>query len=170
MSTKKKIDQEAGEDVGAYAHCGPWADALRLWRTVPADGFGPAERAAVAECMQRTSFTIDGWGEAIGCDAPSAIRLVLRMERPQAITASIDLTMTVLLNAALAGSAGAALALSHALRRMPLDDVKRRRLATSWLVLNIRQAFPEGGPAGARRRPGRCDARIAPRSEGEGRS
>jgi hypothetical protein len=109
---------------------------------MPAEAFGSAERAAVAECMRRTSSTIEVWRAAIGGDAPSAIRLVLRMERPPAITASTDLTMTVLLNAALAGSAGAALVLSHALRRMPLDGVLKRRLATSWLANNLRLGLP----------------------------
>jgi hypothetical protein len=170
MSTKKKIDQQPGGHAGAYTHCGPWADGLRLWRTVPADEFGHAERAAVAECMRRTFSTIEVWRAAIEGDAPSAIRLALRMERPRAVTASTDVTMTVLLNAALSGSAGAALVLSHALRQMPLDDVKRRRLATSWLAHNIRQALPQPGRGGTRRRPGRCDARIAPRTEGESQS
>jgi hypothetical protein len=170
MSTKKIIDDRSGDDAAPYAHCGPWADGLRLWRTVPADGFGPAERAAVAECMRRTSSTIEVWRAAIDGDAASAIRLVLRMERKRTITASTDLTMTVLLNAALAGSAGAALVLSHALRQMPLDDTEKRRLATSWLAHNIRQAFPEPGHVGARRRPGRRDVLIAPRTKGEGES
>ncbi|UPT92436.1 hypothetical protein HAP41_0000049215 (plasmid) [Bradyrhizobium barranii subsp. apii] len=165
MSTKKKIDRQSGGHAEAYAHCCPWADGLRLWRTVPADGFGPAEHAAVAECMRRTSSTIEVWRAAIGGDAPSAIRRVLRMKRPPAITASTDLTMTVLLNAALAGSAGAALVLSHLLRQMPLDDVERRRLSTSWLAHNMPRAEADGG--GIRRRLGRRAARVSARTEGE---
>jgi hypothetical protein len=140
MSTMKKADERAGGGAGAYAHCGRWADALHLWRTMPAQTFGPAERAAVAECMRRTSSTIDIWRTAIHGDAPSAIRLVLRMERPTLVTARTDLTITILLNCALNGSAGAALVLSHALRQMPLDGVLKRRLATSWLVNNLRLA------------------------------
>jgi hypothetical protein len=165
----RKADQRSGGDAGAYAHCGRWADALRLWRTMPAEAFGPAERAFVAECMRRTSSTIEVWRAAIGGDAPSAVRLALRAERPHAITPTTDVTMTVLLNAALAGSAGAALVLSHVLRQMPLDDVERRRLATSWLAHNIRQAFPGPGRGGVRRRQGRRDAGIAARTEGEGK-
>jgi hypothetical protein len=141
MSTMKKADERSGGDAGAYAHCGRWADALRLWRTMPAEAFGSAERAAVAECMRRTSCTIEAWRAAIHGDAPSAIRLALRMEHPSQITARTDLTMTVLLNCALNGSAGAALVLSHALRQMPLDGVLKRRLATSWLANNLRLAL-----------------------------
>jgi len=152
MSTLKKADERSGGDPGAYAHCGRWADALRLWRTMPAEAFGPAERAAVAECMRRTSSTIEVWRAAIGGDAPSAVRLALCMERPHAITPPTDVTMTVLLNAALAGSAGAALVLSHALRRMPLDGILKRRLPTSWLANNLRLALA-GRPGVTRRRP-----------------
>ena len=91
MRTKKIIDDRPGDDrpgddAGAYAHCGPWAEGLKLWRTVPADGFGPTERAAVAECMRRTSTTIEVWCAAVDGDAPSAIRLALRMKRPHSIT------------------------------------------------------------------------------------
>jgi hypothetical protein len=170
MHTKKNIDERSGDDPGAYAHCGPWAAGLRLWRTVPADRFGPAECAALAECMRRTSSTIETWRAAIGGDAPSAVGLALRMERPHAITPPTDVTMTVLLNAALAGSAGAALVLSHLLRQMPLDGVERRRLATSWLAHNIRQILPKPTVAGARRLPRRRDVSAAPNNEGERKS
>lgn len=152
MSMKQKSGEPGSKRGGAgcrpdhdatvYAHCGAWANALRLWRSMPADGFGPDHRAAVAECMRRTSSTIEAWRAAIHGDAPSAIRLTLRMERPSQITARTDLTMTVLLNCALNGSAGAALVLSHALRQMPLDCVVKHRLATSWLVSNLRLALP----------------------------
>jgi hypothetical protein len=164
----KNIDERPGDAAGAYVQCGPWAEGLRLWRTVPADRFGPAERAAVAECMRRTSTTIEVWRAAIGGDAASAIRLALRMERPHAITPPTDVTMTVLLDAALGGSAGAALVLSYALRKMPLDDVTRRRLATSWLVHNIRQVFPKPTGSGASRRPCRRDLRLALNNEEKG--
>lgn len=167
MSTMKKADERSGGDAGAYARCGRWADGLPLWRTMPVHAFGPVEHAAVAECMRRTSSTIEVWRAAIGGDAPSAIRLALRMERPQAITPPTDVTMTVLLNAALAGSAGAALVLSYVLRQMPLDDVERRRLATSWLTHSIRQVLPKPTGAGAHRLPRRRDE---PNNEGQSKS
>jgi hypothetical protein len=149
-------------DDTVYTGCGAWANALRLWRTMPADGFGPDHRAAVAECMRRTSSTIEAWRAAIHGDAPTAIRLALGMERTSQITARTDLTMTMLLNCALNGSAGAALVLSHALRQMPLDGVVKHRLATSWLVSNLRLALPGLDRLDIAR--ARTNGSIAPRS------
>jgi hypothetical protein len=175
--TMKQKSEEPGVKSGAagtehddmaYAHCGAWANALRLWRTVPADGFGSDHRAAVAECIRRTSSTIEAWRAAIHGDAPSAICLALRMDRPSQLTARTDLTMTVLLNCALNGSAGAALVLSHALRQMPLDEVRKRRLATSWLANNLRLALPGLDRLGVPRR--RRNRSAARRNDTEGRS
>jgi hypothetical protein len=170
--TMKQESMEPGSKGGAagtehddktYAPCGEWANALRLWRTVPADSFGPDHRAAVAECMRRTSSTIEDWRAAIHGDAPSAIGLALRMERPSQLTARTDLTMTVLLNCALSGSAGAALVLSHALRQMPVAGVLKRRLATSWLANNLRLALPGLDRVGAPHR--RRDRSAEPRGD-----
>ncbi|MBR1133287.1 hypothetical protein [Bradyrhizobium iriomotense] len=170
MRTKQMIDYRSGDDAGAYVHCGSWAEGLKLWRTVPADGFGRTERAAVADCMRRTSTTIEVWRAAVDGDAPSAIRLALRMERPHSITPPTDVTMTVLLNAALSGSAGAALVLSHVIRQMPLDAVERRRLATSWLAHNIRRIAPRPDRGDIGRRAGGRGEGIGPRGRGEGKS
>ena len=109
-----------------------------------ARGYGPDQ--------EKLQQAIDTWRAAIHGDAPSAIRLALRMEHPSQITARTDLTMTVLLNCALNGSAGAALVLSHALRQMPLDGVLKRRLATSWLANNLRLALPGLDRLGVARR------------------
>lgn len=120
-----------------------WEHAHLLWRSVPAHRFHRDHRAAVAECMRRTSSTMDAWRLAIAGDAASAIGLALSMGIPQQITIRTDLTMTVLLHNALRGSAGATLVLSNLIRRMPLDRVDRRRFATSWLAHNFREAWPE---------------------------
>ncbi|MBN8990615.1 MAG: hypothetical protein J0H42_20410 [Rhizobiales bacterium] len=152
--------REGGMDVAADSGCSEWPGALLLWRTVPAHGFDFMRRAAVTECMRRTSSTIDVWRKAVGGDAASAMGLALRMEIPSAVTARTDLVMTVLLHSALRGSAGAALVLSYLLRRMPIDDVLRRRLATSWLAHNVRLALPELERVSARRRAGLGDGRT----------
>lgn len=120
-----------------------WEHAHLLWRSVPAHRFHRDHRAAVAECMRRTSSTMDAWRLAIAGDAASAIGLALRMGIPQQVTIRTDLTMTVLLHNVLRGSAGAALVLSNLIRRMPIDRVDRRRFATSWLAHNFREAWPE---------------------------
>jgi hypothetical protein len=152
MSTKNNMTsdsshehrgRDAGVDVAAGGAYSEWPHALLLWRTVPAHDFDPTRRAAVADCMRRTSSTIDVWRKAVGGDAASAMSLALRMGIPSEITIRTDFKMTVLLHSALGGSAGAALVLSSLLRRMPIDNVLRRRLATSWLAHNFRHAWPE---------------------------
>jgi hypothetical protein len=153
-----KADEPSGDGAARpYAHCGEWARALQFWRTVPADGFDAARRAAVTDCMHRTSSTIKVWRDAIGGDAASAIGLALRMEAAPRITPRTDFTMTVLLACALRGSAGAALVLSHLIRRMPIEGSAKNRLATSWLVRNL-EAHLRGlerpkGVTRSRRRP-----------------
>jgi hypothetical protein len=150
MSTGNKMTNQSshnGREAGmAFATEGAsceWPGALFLWRTVPAHGFDFKRRAAVADCMRRTASTIDVWRKAFRGDAASAMGLALRMEIPSEITVRADFVMTVLLHSALRGSAGAALVLSYLLRRMPIDRVLRRRLATSWLANNFRLACPE---------------------------
>ena len=120
-----------------------WEHAHLLWRSVPAHRFHRDHRAAVNECMRRTSSTMDAWRLAIAGDAASAIGLALSMGIPEQVTIRTDLTMTVLLHNALRGSAGATLVLSNLIRRMPIDRADRRRLATSWLAHNFREAWPE---------------------------
>jgi hypothetical protein len=41
--------------------------------------------------------------------------------------------------------------LAHLLRRMPIDEPLRERLATSWLVRNLRSARPATPPSSRRR-------------------
>ncbi|QDM26027.1 hypothetical protein FNL56_07945 [Tardiphaga sp. vice304] len=120
-----------------------WEHAHLLWRSVPAHRFHRDHRAAVNECMRRTSSTMEIWRLAIAGDPASAINLALNMDIPDQITIRTDLTMTVLLHNVLRGSSGAALVLSNLIRRMPIDRVDRRRFATSWLAHNFRDAWPE---------------------------
>lgn len=161
MSTKNNMTsgsshdhrgRDADVDVATSSDRSEWPHALLLWRTVPAHDFDPARRAAVADCMRRTSSTIEVWRKAVGGDAASAMGLALGMDIPSEITIRTDFKMTVLLHSALAGSAGAALVLSSLLRRMPIDGVLRRRLATSWLAHNFRLAWPEFDRSRVRRR------------------
>jgi hypothetical protein len=62
------------------------------------------------------------------------------MEVPDEISYPVDARMTLLVYAALNGSAAAALVLANLLRRMPLDGPDKNRLATSWLVRNLGMA------------------------------
>lgn len=158
MTSGSSHDQrghDAAVEVAEDGASSEWPNALLLWRTVLAHDFDPTRRAAVADCMRRTSSTIDVWRKAVGGDAASAMSLALRKGIPSEITICTDFKMTVLLHSALGGSAGAALVLSSLLRRMPIDGVLRRRLATSWLAQNFRLAWPQLDQARVRRRANR---------------
>jgi hypothetical protein len=124
-----------------------WPTALSYWRTLAAESFDERRRAEVAECVRGISATPPEWRAALRGDAAAASGLVLRLNAPLRISARVDLALTILLNTAF-GNAGAALVLSHALRRMPLDSRRRARLADSWLVHKV--WLEQRGP---RRRP-----------------
>jgi hypothetical protein len=138
-----------------------WTRTLSYWRTFAADSFDERARIDVAACVRRISSTIPSWHEAICGDAAAASGLVLRLGAPPRICARVDTAMTILLNTAFE-NAGAALVLSYALRRMPLDPHERARLAISWLVHNRKVQTcrpvddrPQTEPGGPRMRPRR---------------
>lgn len=118
------------------SHDEGWPTVLSYWRTFAAEAFNKRRRAEVAECVRSISATPPDWQAALRGDAAAASGLVLLLKTPSCISLRVDLAMTILLNTAL-GNAGAALVLSHALRRMPLDRRRRTRLATSWLIHNV---------------------------------
>jgi hypothetical protein len=126
-----------------------WPTALSYWRTLAAESFDERRRAEVAECVRGISATPPEWRAALRGDAAAASGLVLRLNAPLRISARVDLALTILLNTAF-GNAGAALVLSHALRRMPLDRRRRARLASSWMVHKVwlEQRGPRGLPSG----------------------
>lgn len=106
---------------------------LNYWRHFPADAFDASSRAAVAETLQSIRLLLPEWRAAIAGDAAAAVGIVLRMKPPYTISARTDLAMTLLLNCAFE-SAGAALVLAYALRRVRLRRDRRERLAASWIV------------------------------------
>lgn len=79
--------------------------------------------------------------------ANAAIGMVMHCKAPSSISVKVDFPMTVLLSSAFEDP-GAALALSHKLRQMPLETRLRTKLATSWqvarLLLSLRR--PPNGP------------------------
>ena len=124
---------------------------FRLWRMIPAEEFDQSRKFAVSAHMATCAIGDVEWRRAIAGDATCAIRIALHMEVPDEVTYPVDATMTLLVYSALNGSAAAALVLAHLLRRMPFDGPLKDRLATSWLVRNLRLARP-GVTAPARRR------------------
>jgi hypothetical protein len=109
---------------------------LSYWRRFGAEGFDDEVRAEVVACVARITSTMPEWRSAIRGDAAAATALALRLRKVTHIDGRIDLAMTVVLRCAFE-NAGAALALSYAIRKMPLDRRIRGRLATSWLLHNI---------------------------------
>lgn len=113
--------------------CDRTAHPLNYWRRYPADAFDASLRAAIAETLARIGSILPEWEAAIAGDAAAAAGIVLRMKPPFTISARTDLAMTLLLNCAF-DSAGAALVLSYALRRVRLRRDIRSRLADSWVA------------------------------------
>lgn len=137
----RHILNEHGEAAGgSEARCDNWAEALHSWRTIPAYEFSDAHRAAIADCLSRTSSTSEIWRKAIRGDASLAICVALTMPPTDKVNARTDLSMTVLLSSALAGSAGAGLVLAHLIRKLPLElePTEKNRLATSWVLHNFK--------------------------------
>jgi hypothetical protein len=116
-----------------------WPSALSYWRRLDAEAFDHEARTEVAACIARITSTMPEWRRAIRGDAAAATALALRLGRVTRIDGRVDLAMTVILCSALE-NAGAALALSYAIRRMPLGRHLRGRLATSWLVRTMGSA------------------------------
>jgi hypothetical protein len=113
-----------------------WPTVLSYWRTLAAESFDDGRRAEVAKCIRSIVAEAPELRAAIGGDAAAASGLVLRLKAPSRISTRIDLAMTILLSAAFE-NAGAALVLSHGIRRMPVNRRWRARLASSWLAHNI---------------------------------
>ncbi|MBR0684418.1 hypothetical protein JQ594_00685 [Bradyrhizobium manausense] len=104
---------------------------LSYWRTLSADSFDRERRTEVAACVASIHASAPAWQAAIVGSAEAAIGLVERLKTPTSIGLQVDLTMTVLLNAAFTDEE-AALVLAHTVKRMPLDISERERLSASW--------------------------------------
>lgn len=122
------------------AACGrravPAARPFELWRSIPAERFDLSRRFAVAAYLATCAGADVEWRRAIAGDATCA----LRMEVPDEITYNVDARMTLLLYCALDGGGEAALVLARLLRRMPIGEPLKERLATSWLVDKLSSA------------------------------
>ena len=129
---------KAGDDVHQSSEYGLMVpDSFKLWRTIPAHAFDNSRRLAVigfvAEYLARINDK--AWKAAVSGDTVCAIRIAQEIAIPaDEFTYPVDARMMLLLYCALKGSAEAALALSSLLRKMPLEEMLRNRLAASWLV------------------------------------
>jgi hypothetical protein len=136
------VDQRCPvEGKGRVADDTAWCGALSWWRCLPAEAFDDARKAHLDRCVANISSTVEEWRKAIGGDAAAAVNIALRMRAPAALTPKLDLAMTVLVRCAL-NNPGAAFVLSVLIRRMPLEEGHKNRIATSWLVHNLLLAYP----------------------------
>jgi hypothetical protein len=124
----------------------------QLWRMLPAEAFNEVRRLEVMSHVGLYMSNIKKWKDAVAGDAACAAKIALSMEIPDEIDYPVDARMTLLLYCALNGSAGASLVLAHMLRRMPLEQKLKSRLATSWLTHNLLLAYPELAGTGRLRR------------------
>jgi hypothetical protein len=123
---------------------------LAWWRTMPADHLGTVELIQLRATMDKISVMKDRqWLAALRGDAPASIAIAIGVMPIDQVTLEVDLSMSALALCALDGSAGAALVLSHILRRTPLDHPFGRDLAASWLVLNLCRALAAKSNASA---------------------
>ena len=125
----------------------------KLWRMLTAEAFDEVRRLEVMGHVGLYMTNIKEWRDAIAGGAACAVKIALSMEIPGEIDYPVDARMTLLLHCALNGSAGASLVLAHMLRRMPLEQKLKSRLATSWLTHNLLLAYPKvAGTGGLHRR------------------
>jgi len=119
---------------------------LEWWRTMPADHLGDAQllhlRATVAKISVMNGRQ---WLFALQGDAATSIAIAIGSMPIDQITLEVDLAMSALALCALDGSAGAALVLSHILRRTALDHPFGKELSASWLALNLYRALNAKG-------------------------
>lgn len=135
-------------------------DALVMswWRIVPAHALGPDSRRRIGEVLDRVFATDALRQSALNGDPASAVFAALQLRDDKAVTVRTDLMMTALLRCALEGSAGAALVMSHLLRRLPLGGRRGSRLGASWIVRNLSKT---SSPPPQRRHTGGTAAKSA---------
>lgn len=105
-----------------------------LWRRLPADAFGEAERAALRDLLATARpFGVEHWREALGGDDAAAVAMALKLCGVDVLdTYRHDLVMSMLLLHALKGSPAARTVLAFTLdrRRYLVEDVEA--LTRSW--------------------------------------
>ncbi|MDO8878980.1 MAG: hypothetical protein Q8M24_07950 [Pseudolabrys sp.] len=115
---------------------------LEWWRTMPADHLGDVQRHHLRATMENICVMKDHqWLSALRGDAAASIAIAIGAMPIDQVTLEVDLAMSALALSALEGSAGAALVLSHILRRTALDHPFGKDLSVSWLALNLCRAL-----------------------------
>lgn len=119
---------------------------LEWWRTMPADHLGAAQRLHLRDTMEKISVMKDHyWLSALRGDAPASIAIAIGAMPIDRVTVEVDLAMSALALCALEGSTGAALVLSHILKRTALEHPFGKDLSASWLAFNLYRALNAQG-------------------------
>lgn len=112
----------------------PAAPTHELWRRLPREAFGEAERAALQTLLASTwPFDVAHWPEALAGDNAAAVAMVMKLSGVDVLdTYRHDLVLSMLLQHALNGSAAARTTLAFTLdrRRYLGEDVEA--LTRSW--------------------------------------
>jgi hypothetical protein len=120
-------------------------DALTHWRRLPADQFTASEIEDLQFALANAALLREPrWDAAAQGDAAAANGIALGMLPIERIVVRHDLAMTALVLCALKGSAGAAVALAHVLRKIPAGHPRAGRLGASWLARNLASAGSMG--------------------------
>ena len=115
-------------------------ERLSWWRTIRADSFNAATAMALRNAMANIAIMREPtWHEAAKGDAAAAVGLALRLH-PNTSPMIYDLVMTALAACAADDNAAACLAMTQVLRQSPGACRTEARLATSWLVRNLKKA------------------------------
>lgn len=119
---------------------------LEWWRTMPADHLDDAQLFCLRATVAKISVMKDHqWLSALRGDAAASIAIAIGAMPIDRVTVEVDLAMSALALCALEGSAGAALVLSHFLRRTALDHPFGKDLSASWLALNLYRTLTAQG-------------------------
>jgi hypothetical protein len=137
---------------------------LEWWRTMPADHLGDAQRLHLSATMEKICVMKDHeWLSALRGDAAASIAIAIGAVPIEQVTLEVDLDMSALALCALEGSAGAALVLSHILRRTALDHPFGKDISASWLTLNLCRALTAKSHRSKPRRRSKTSNAASPR-------
>lgn len=113
---------------------------LEWWRTKHAEFFDTSAVIVMREALATVVLLGEpSWRAAATGDASAAIGLALRLNPQRSTANAYDLIMTALAACAGGGSDGAALVLSHVMRKVPNSNNSHAAIATSWLMRSFAQ-------------------------------
>jgi hypothetical protein len=137
---------------------------LEWWRTMPADYLDSGQRVHLRATLETICVMKDRqWLSALRGDAAASIAIAIGAMPVDQVTLEVDLAMSALALCALEGSDGAALVLSHILRRTALDHPFGKDISASWLAHNLCRALTAKSHRSKPRRRSKTSNAASPR-------